>query len=192
MIKQQPSELRFPRMFILLLVAVPALAAAWDMQGTKAITANTIDHQHIKLGEVRFEQLGDGKLSFAITMEKTNFSDYFLSMKEFKCVKGPTELFCHVPYPYPQPGTVTAKDMAWLEHSLLFLYKTPTEFGAKLWNGLYFRLQRTEHGLLGTPQAIDLNLISAPPDNPDVPPYGAELRDDIRVGVRWIESLTIQ
>ena len=190
--KIRPFVMRSLRLLICLLVAIPAFSMAWDMQGTKTITANTRDNQHITLGTVRFEPQSNGTVSFVITMDRTHFSDYFLSMKEFKCIKGPLELFCYVPYPYPQPGTVTAKDMAWLEHSMLFLYKLPNEFGAKLWNGLYFRLERTEHGLLGRPQAIDLNLISAPPDNSESPPYSPALRDDIMPGTRWIESLTIE
>ncbi|MGC2164414.1 MAG: hypothetical protein WA632_00215 [Gallionella sp.] len=192
MTKQQSSAIHSLHMLISLLVVLPAFAMAWEMEGTKTLTANTIDNQHITLGAVRFEQRDDRKVSFVITMDRTHFSDYFLSMKEFKCIEGPSELFCYVPYPYPQPGTVTAKDMAWLEHSLLFLYKLPKEFGAKLWNGLYFRLERTEHGLLGTPQAVDLNLISAPPDNTAVPPFTPGLRDDIAPGARWIKSLTIE
>jgi hypothetical protein len=190
--KNRSSVMRSLRLLICLLVTVPAFAMAWDMQGTKTITANTRDNQHITLGTIRFEPQGNGTVSFLITMDRTHFSDHFLSMKEFKCIDGPLELVCYVPYPYPQPGTVTTKDMAWLEHSLLFMYKLPNEFSAKLWNGLYFHLERTEHGLIGRPQAIDLNLISAPPDNPEVPPFSPALRDDIAPGMRWIESLTIE
>lgn len=190
--KKRSSVMRSLRLLICLLVTVPVFAMAWDMQGTKTITANTRDKQHITLGSVHFEPKGNGTVSFLITMDRAHFSDHFLSMKEFKCIDGPQELVCYVPYPYPQPGTITAKDMAWLEHSLLFLYKQPRDFGANLWNGLYFRLERTEHGLLGKPQAVDLNVISAPPDNPEVPPFSPALRDDVKPGTRWIESLTIE
>ena len=113
-------------------------------------------------------------------------------MKEFKCLEGAGEVLCHVPYPYAQPGTVTPTDLAWLEHSLLFLFKLPNEFGAKLWNGLYFQLQMTDEGLVGTPQAIDLNLISAPPADLTKPPYRPALRDDIAPGARWAARLTIE
>ncbi|MNC59557.1 hypothetical protein D3C75_1093730 [compost metagenome] len=74
----------------------------------------------------------------------------------------------------------------------MFLYKLPSEFGARLSNGLYFALQRTDRGLLGRPQAIDLNQISAPPDDPALAPFTPDLRDDIAPGVRWIESLSIE
>lgn len=182
------------RRFLLpaLLFATASTASAWELRGPKTITAHTRDQQRIELGAVRFEPQPSGLVSFAVTMRTERFSDYFLSMKEFKCLDGGAEVVCHVPYPYPQPHTVSATDMAWLEHSLLFLYKLPSDFGAKLWNGLYYRLERTEHGLLGKPQAVDLNTISAPPDHPGVPPYQPALRDDIAPGARWIEFITIE
>jgi len=113
-------------------------------------------------------------------------------MKEFKCLDGGDEIQCHVPYPYANPATVTADDLAWLEHALLFLYKLPTEFGASLWNGLYYRMAITEDGIVGTPEAIDLNLISAPPADGSVAPYGAMERTEIAPGSRWIRALTIR
>lgn len=175
------------------MVALPGAAAAFDLQGTRTITAHTRDAQHIVLGSVRFEPAaGGGPVGFVVTMDAARFTDHFLSMKEFKCLDGRTELVCHVPYPYPQPRAVTPTNLAWLEHSLLFLYKQPADFGAKLWNGLYFRLEPTATGLRGLPQAIDLNFISAPPDKPGIPPYRAALRDDIAPGVRWIDSITIE
>jgi hypothetical protein len=181
-----------PLLLPCLIFAAASTASAWELKGAKTITAHTRDHQRIELGTVRFEPQADGQVSFDVTMKTERFSDYFLSMKEFKCLDGGTEVVCHVPYPYPQPHTVSAADMAWLEHSLLFLYKLPSDFGAKLWNGLYYRLERTERGLLGKPQAVDLNLISAPPDHPGVPPYQPALRDDVVPGARWIEFLTIE
>ena len=175
-----------------LLAAAPAVALAWELQGVKTITANTRDKQRIILGSVRFEPRGDGSVSFSVTLDPLRFVDHFLSMKEFKCLDGQGEIVCHVPYPYAQPGIVSGEDLAWLEHSLLFLYKLPSEFGARLSNGLYFQLERTEQGLRGRPQAIDLNQISAPPDDPEHPPFTADLRDDSAPGVRWIESLSIE
>ena len=53
--------------------------------------------------------------------------------------------------PYPNRGTVSADDLAWLEHSLLFLFKAPRDFGARLWNGLYYRMTLTDAGIVGTP-----------------------------------------
>lgn len=175
-----------------LLATLPSVALAWELQGTKTITATTRDRQQIVLGTVHFAPQAEDRFSFVVTLDHSRFTDFFLSMKEFKCLDGKGELFCHVPYPYPQPGTVTSKDLAWLEHSLLFMFKLPSEFGAKLWNGLYFHFELTGEGLLGKPQAVDLNLIGAPPAAPEPPPYPPALRDPIAPGTRWIESLSIQ
>jgi hypothetical protein len=179
-------------MLVGLLTAPITNAWAWELQGVKSITATTRDNQQITLGTVLFEPQADGRVSFTVKLEPARFTDHFLSMKELKCLDGPGEVVCHVPYPHAQPGTVSPDDLAWLEHNLLFLYQLPTDFGAKLWNGLYFQLEPTEQGLRGTPQAIDLNYISAPSDTPNQPPYQAELREDIAPGVRWIESLSIE
>jgi hypothetical protein len=82
--------------------------------------------------------------------------------------------------------------LAWLEHSLLFFYKRPSEFGAKLWNGIYFEFKETETGLVGTPQAIDLNSIAAPPKDASLPPFRRALRDAMPPDARWIRSLSIE
>lgn len=175
-----------------LLALAPLLAHAWDLSGTRQVLLHGREGPPLALGTVRFTPAGDGRSAFVLTMAHEGFKDFFLSMREFKCVEAPKEVFCHVPYPYPQPGTVSATDLAWLEHALLFMFKTPSEFGAKLWNGIYFRLALTDQGLVGTPQAVDLNRISAPPADASVPPFRAALRDDIAPGARWFHRLTIE
>ncbi len=175
-----------------LLLGVSTLPAmAWEMAGTKTIALHTRDGQTLTIGTVSFQP--QAKVThFTLHLDYGKFKDYFLSMKEFKCLEGPQEVQCHVPYPYSNPSTVTPDDLRWLEHALLFLYKLPRDFGANLWNGLYYKMTRTDQGLVGLPQAIDLNLISAPPDNLLNPPYTPADRSDIPVGSRWITSLTIQ
>jgi hypothetical protein len=170
----------------------PAHAGGWPLPGTRTIVVTTAEGERIPVGSVQFTPGAGDSAGFKLTMDTARFTDYFLSMREFKCLPGTTEVVCHVPYPYPQPGVVTPANLAWLEHSLLFFYKLPREFGAQLWNGIYFRLRATESALVGTPQAIDLNLIGAPPDDPTVPPYGPAQRDDFAPGKRWLRSLSIE
>ena len=177
---------------LLLLLAWGPAARAWELSGRKDITAVTRDQQRIALGSVLFTPQADGSVRFSVDMDYRPFVDHFLSMKEFKCLQGPDEVLCHVPYPYKNPGTVRAGDYAWLEHQMLFLFKQPRDFGAKLWNGLYFRLEQGADGLVGLPQAVDLNLISAPPDDLLTPPYSAGLRDEVPPGAHWIERLLIR
>lgn len=170
---------------------VTTAATAQPLQGSKTLRLHGRDGTPLVLGQVQFTPQADGRSAFRLQLDHAVFKDFFLSMKEFKCLQAPTEVFCHVPYPYPQPGTVAPGDLAWLEHSLLFLFKTPSEFGARLWNGVYYQLQATASGLEGLPQAVDLNRISAPPDRPGVPPFRPALRDDIPAGARWFQRLTI-
>lgn len=178
------------------LVVVCALwathAEAFDFSGDKALIAVTKDGARTRIGRVSFAPAENGRIGFRVQMDPAVMRDYFLSMREFKCLPSLVEVNCHVPYPYRHAGTVSAADMAWLEHSLLFLYKQPSDFGAKLWNGLVFRFRVMPDALVGTPQAVDLNLISAPPDRLDVAPYGASDRHDFAPGERWLNELRIE
>jgi hypothetical protein len=175
-----------------LLCTLSGAALAWELSGAKTVSAVTRDGQTIAIGSLLFTAQANGRSAFTLTMDQARFVDHFLSMKEFKCLQGPDEVLCHVPYPYKNPATVSATDYAWLEHQFLFLFKQPRDFGAKLWNGLYFHLERDDQGLVGTPQAVDLNLISAPPDDLLTPPYSPQLRDSVASGAHWIDHLLIR
>lgn len=171
-------------------LALPLSASAWELAGTKTIFLHSQDGQAIPIGSVTFRPEG-GRTAFVIALDHARFKDFFLSMKEFKCLEGP-EVMCHVPYPHRNPATVTAGDLAWLEHALLFLHKSPGEFSAKLWNGLYYRMEISGEGINGTAQAVDLNLIGAPPADSTIPPYPPAERSDIDPASRWLGRLTIR
>lgn len=175
---------------LLIAAAVPA-AHAWELSGTKTITLHTREGQAVPIGTVSFEPKGNLQM-FALHLDHSRFKDFFLSMKEFKCLESPQEIQCHVPYPYANPATVSVDDLRWLEHALLFLFKAPKDFGAKLWNGLYYRMEITSEGIVGTPEAVDLNLIGAPADDPSVPPYTIQDRSRIDPQSRWFSRLTIR
>lgn len=184
---------RARRCVLALLLSLSTLQVwAWELAGAHKVVLHAQDNSRVVVGSVQFKPMGEDRFSFMLTLDHNAFRDHFLSMREFKCVDGRIEILCHVPYPYKRPDTVTRKDFAWLEHALLFMFKLPSEFGAKLWNGVYFNLQSTDAGLVGKPQAIDLNLISAPPARDDVPPYRPALRDDIAPTARWFTRLTIE
>lgn len=171
-----------------------AASQAFDFQGDKALVAVTRDQARTRIGTVSFTPLPGvgGTARFSVRIDPQVLRDHFLSMREFKCLPAAQETTCFVPYPYRQPGTVSATDLAWLEHSLLFFYKQPADFGAKLWNGVLFRFAVTPTALVGTPQAVDLNRIGVPPDPLDVPPYGPMDRDPFAPGARWVQELRIE
>jgi hypothetical protein len=185
--------LRWSSPFFLLLFSwlLADAALAFEPVGEKTVRLHAKDGSAVVIAKVQFAPAEQGRVKFKLVIDHTPMRDYFLSMREFKCLEGQGEIFCHVPYPYPQPGTVARGDWAWLEHSLMFMFKKPSEFGAKLWNGIYFELRETPQGLEGAPQAVDLNLIGAPPERSDVPPFRKAMRDDVPVGARWFGKLTI-
>lgn len=186
---------RLPRVAALWLVAVlawPGLARPFDFNGSRAVLAVAADGQRTRIGTVVFTPSGSGAATFRLSLQGEAFTDHFLSMREFKCLPAAAEVTCHVPYPYRQPGTVGPGDLGWLEHSLLFFYKRSSEFGAKLWNGVYFEFSPRGDTLVGTPRAIDLNEIAAPPAQLDVPPFRPARRHDMPEQARWIRSLVIE
>jgi hypothetical protein len=165
---------------------------AWPAAGSQRVLLHASDGSRVQVGTVEFRSVADARWAFTLKMDPAVFTDHFLSMREFKCLIGGTEILCHVPYPYAQPATVSETDFAWLEHALLFMFKRPGEFGAKLWNGICFKLIRTEQGLVGKPQAVDLNQIGAPPARLDVPPFKTSMRHDLPEGARWFNRLSIE
>lgn len=167
--------------------------AAFDFSGTRTVSAVTGDGVKTPIASIRFSPAQQpGVSTFKVDLQVEKFTDHFLSMREFKCLPGAKEISCYVPYPYKTPATASADNLAWLEHSLLFLYKTPAEFGAKLWNGVYFEFKEVGNVLVGTPMAVDLNEIASPPDDLSVPPYGKGQRHEIPEGARWIRQLVIE
>lgn len=174
------------------LVAGLPPARAFEFQGEKSVVAVTRDGQRVRMGAVRFEPQGQAGARFSVRMDPAVLQDHFLSMREFKCLPAAQEISCFVPYPHAQPGMVSPDRLDWLEHRLLFFYKQPSDFGAKLWNGIIFKFETTPQALVGRPQAVDLNRIGVPPQPLDVPPYGAFDRDDFAPGVRWIQQLRIE
>ena len=169
-------------------------SATWAIEpaldGQKDIVLHTEDGQSLAIGTVTFTPDGD-KARFKIVFDDKKFTQYFLSMREFKCIEGP-EILCHVPYPYPNAGVVTAADLSWLEHSLLFFYKRPADYGAKMAHGLVYTLTMTPDGFLGTPQSIDLDEIATPPEDLTAAFFTGEHRSHIQQGSRWYDSLTIE
>lgn len=172
--------------------AAPLTAQAFEFEGDKALIAVTRDQVRTRIGTVTFALQPSGAARFGVRIDPQIMRDHFLSMREFKCLPATQEISCFVPYPYPNPRTVSAGNFAWLEHNLLFFFKQPADFGAKLWNGIIFKFSQTPTGLVGNPQAVDLNRIGVPPDNPAEPPYGALDRDDFTPGARWVQELRIE
>lgn len=139
------------------------------------------------IGTIEFN--ADG--TYALEVDHRVFKDFFLSMKEMKCLEG-REIWCHIPYPYAMPRTVSPGDYRWLSQDLLFMYKSPKEFGANLWQGIYYQFEETEEGLLGTAMHVDLNELAAPPDSLETPYYDESWLEPVNPQDRWLPMMIIR
>jgi len=143
--------------------------------------------ERIDIGAVMITDKGTG---YSLHVDHSGFSDYFLSMKEMKCLEGP-ELYCHIPYPYDHPTRLSSADLSWLSHDLLFMFKSPKEFGANFWNGVFYNLEVVDGVIKGQAQAVDLNHLASPPDDLTVPPYGEYDRNELDLNARWLPFIEI-
>ena len=162
----------------------------WPLDGHRALILADRSGTELEIGSVTFTTQPTGA-NYSLEIDHHKFQDYFLSMKEMKCLEGP-ELWCHLPYPYENPRVVTEESTDWLSHDLLFMFKKPDEFGANFWNGIYYKIWIEDDELVGLAQAVDLNLLASPPGDLSTPPIGIYDREDIDPNQRWLPKLIIR
>lgn len=167
------------------------LAVGGVLDGEKEIFLQDRSGKEIKIGRIAFTPLNAVGSEFQLHLDHSLFKDYFLSMKEMKCLEGP-ELWCAIPYPYKQPRTVSHDNLSWLEHDLLFMFKTLDSFGANFWNGIYYRLEIEQGQIVGKAHALDLNMLASPPDDLKAPPIGEFDIDDADLDQRWLPYIVIR
>jgi len=128
---------------------------------------------------------------FEFERDDSKFKDFFLSMKEMKCLEGP-EILCHIHYPYPQEEVSEENNLRWLSHELLFMYKRPDQFGARLGQGVFFDLTPEGDGFTGTAYSMDLNDLASPPDSFSEPPIELIELEELEIEGRWLPFLKIK
>ena len=173
------------------LAAGAAQAEGWKMEGVKQVSLHTTDGKTIPIGTIAFTPQQGDQTTFKLVLDPKPFTVFFLSMRNFQCIDG-KDVECIVPYPYDNPMTASPKNLDWLADNLLFMFKTKAEHAAMMDNGVRFDLKLTDHGIIGKPQAINLDDISSPPSNKTLPPYPPSDRDDYPDGSRWISEITIE
>jgi hypothetical protein len=159
-------------------------------QGIKQISLLDNKGKKLSIGSISFSTQ-DETIHYKIKLEHKLFKDYFLSMKEMKCIEGP-ELWCHLAYPYNNPRNITKTDFSWLSHDLLFMYKKHSEFGANFYNGIYYDFKLASGNLIGTAMALDLNLLAAPPEDETKQPITIHDIDEIELSNRWLPQIEIK
>lgn len=119
----------------------------------------------LEVGSAEFSSSDGDAYGIHVDMDSPLFEDQFLSMRPFNCLTESAEWFCYLPYPYDLKKTVTADDLTELEYQLLFIWKSPKDFGIDAWNGIYYRLTPNEDGSIsGKLLQGDLNVLASPPE----------------------------
>lgn len=178
-----------PLWIFFVLLASPILANE-ALKGTKTIHLLDVQNRQVAVGRITFSP-AQKHTTYQIHIDHAKFKDFFLSMKEMKCLEGP-ELWCHLPYPYETPRQVTATDLTWLAHDLLFMYKKKSEFGANFYNGIYYQLRIEDGVIVGSAHAVDLNVLAAPPEHNDFAPITLHDIDEMEPKHRWLPRLIIK
>ena len=150
--------------FIVALASGAAMAEAGADTERLRITLEDPSGGGIEIGTLELRPEVAGVQTYALNLDATGFVDKFLSMRPFRCLETATGWLCHLPYPYDKPSTIAADDLRNLEYDLMFVEKTPEEYGINAWNGRYFRLTSTQDGFSGTLHEVDLNVLAAPPE----------------------------
>jgi len=156
--------------------------------------------------EIHFTGDGDGALvvgsleidaldvadGYRVTLRDGAFGDFFLSMRPFRCITHGDKMLCHLPYPYENRRVIGRDDLTDLEYDLLFIARSPTEYGIDPWNGRYFRLRWDGDRIVGEMYETDLDVLAAPPDAGDFRPLADA--DMLRVepsDTQWAPTLRI-
>lgn len=160
---------------VLLLLCTCLCTAHPLLQGTRSIQLISAEGDAVKIADIHFSEHAKG-VQYKIELNEEHFQDEFLSMRPFKCLHLPEQMLCHLSYPYAKQGYITKDDLLDLEYDLLFLHKTPQEYGINAWNGIYYRLSLSEdQSMIGTLMEVDLNILAAPPEDGVLRPITSDM-----------------
>jgi hypothetical protein len=175
---------------IILLLAGGEAGAAIS-SGIKSIYLVTAEDERIQVATVAFSETG-GKTGYRISWLDEKFDDHFLSMRPFKCLAGAEKLWCRVPYPYDNRREVSVDDLTDLEYDLLFLWKGAGEYGINMWNGVYYRLTLDGERIVGGLHEVDMDILSAPPDDGNLRPLAPADLEESDPDSHWLPRIVIE
>ena len=153
---------------LFIMVFYSVLIHASPFEGTQKIYLVSSGDELTHIANIEFKTQ-DHNSTYELTIVDEAFENQFLSMRPFQCIMGKKQVMCHVPYPYKKKGFLTDTDLLDLSLDLLFLHKSPSEYGINLWNGIFYKLQRNGNKIDGVVHEVDLNTIAAPPEDPAIP-----------------------
>lgn len=154
---------------------------------TRTVFLEDIQGNRLQIATLDIDQEG----SYSLEMAEAPFSDHFLSMRPFKCLEGPGENWCYVPYPYEIQRNI-AVDLIDLEYDFLFVWKDATDYGINMWNGVYYKIAQADGRLTGTLHEMDMDTLSAPPPAGELRPVQAKDLHQSDPESHWLPRLVIE
>jgi hypothetical protein len=181
-----------PTVFVAAFLTCSAMPMAADvLAGKKEIYLLEEEDRRVHVGSVLFQPDGDFS-RYDVRFNAEKFGDHFLSMRPFKCLEGTQKFWCHVPYPYANRRQISAHDLTDLEYDLLFLWKGATEYGINMWNGVYYQLNLDGERIVGTLREMDMEVLSAPPDEGNFRPIDPDDLHEADAASHWLPRLVIE
>lgn len=152
----------------LVLFVLPLSLLANPLVGDKKIYLVSAGDELTQIATVTFSQTDQG-VEHTVKLLDAPFENQFLSMRPFQCLMGAKQVMCHVPYPYEKADLVKSNDLTDLSYDLLFLHKSPAEYGINLWNGIFYKLAVEGDQIVGLVHEVDMNIIASPPETEELP-----------------------
>lgn len=160
-------------------------------EGEKSIFLIDNQQQKTHIADISFTHI-DGAAQYHLQFSEENFQQEFLSMRPFKCLHKSSKIICHFEYLYDKSSRLTQNNLMDLEYDLLFLHKTPEEYGINAWNGLYYRLSLNNETISGELMEVDLNILTSPPKEGVGRPVTYDMLHPVKAGHHEFPSLVIE
>lgn len=171
--------------------ALPAQAD--PLSGTRTIVLTNAGGGREVIGQVAFSPLGDGRSAFKVTLDP-RLEEYFLAMRPFRCLTGPTQRLCNFAVER-EPQVVSASDLVPLEYALMFMRTAPASLHIDPFNGVYYRMKVVGERIEGSVYDVDMDPFITP-DSVPVERRTRPLRDaDLSAGdpkSHWLPLLHIE
>ena len=140
------------RILFLALLGTGSGVLADPFAGQKEIILRAVDGTEITIGHVTFHAgPATGTATYDLDLAGEVFADHFLSMRPFRCLEGPRQHWCHLPYPYDIDRRVSGDDLTDLEYDLLFVHKGASGLWDRHVERVVFQAERRGRPDFGTP-----------------------------------------
>lgn len=172
---------------------VSTAAHADVLSGTRTITLGNAQGERIVIGQVIFTPEAGGTSRFKVILD-AKLEEYFLAMRPFRCLTGPTQRLCNFPVERELPR-VSETDLVPLEMALMFMRTEPAALHINPFNGVYYRMKVAGGRIEGVAHDVDMDPFIVP-DSVPVERRTRPLRDeDLSVGdprSHWLPQILIE